>query len=76
MGVQNNMGIQIGKVYKNLKHGTFYTVFGFTRHSETLEILVEYDRVDPKDRAEIPWSRPIELFKEKFEEVADKEINK
>lgn len=65
------MEITVGKVYKNLKHGTFYTVFGFTRHSETQEVLVTYDRLDPKDRAKIPWSRPAELFGQKFVAVEE-----
>lgn len=62
------MEIVIGKVYKNKKHGTYYHVIGFSRHSETLEKLVNYERVEPEEREEFPWSRPIELFKVKFEE--------
>lgn len=63
------MDIKVGKQYRNKKHGTIYQVLGFTRHSETLETLVTYERVEPEAREEIPWSRPIELFKVKFEEI-------
>lgn len=65
------MEIKIGEVYRNKKHGTNYIVVGFTRHSETLDVLVTYERENPIDRADIPWSRPIALFKEKFEEIKD-----
>lgn len=67
------MTINIGGVYRNKKHGTNYVVIGLTRHSETLEILVTYEREKPNDRADIPWSRPIELFNEKFERLVDRE---
>ena len=55
-----------GRHYLNKKHRTLYHITGFTRHSETLEILVEYERVEPSEREDIPWSRPIDLFKKKF----------
>lgn len=65
------MDITIGNQYRNKKHGTLYQVLGFTVHSETTEILVTYERVEPEYRNhnDIPWSRPVELFREKFEEV-------
>lgn len=60
-------GIEKGKVYKNIKHQTLYYVLGFARHSESGEIMVQYERVDPEKRDVLPWDRPLELFKEKFE---------
>lgn len=62
------MRIQKGKQYINKKHSTTYRVVGFANHSETLETLVLYERVDPEHRENAPWARPIELFKEKFKE--------
>ena len=61
------MEVVKGGLYRNKKHGTTYIVLGFTRHSESLDILVTYDRENPADRADLPWSRPLELFKKKFE---------
>jgi hypothetical protein len=63
------MEVVIGKTYRNKKHGTFYHVLEFTRHSETLETLVKYERVEPEAREDIPYSRPMELFRIKFEEL-------
>lgn len=61
------VSVQVGGVYRNLKHGTLYHVLGFSRHSETLEVMVQYERVDPEFRDEIPWDRPLKLFIKKFE---------
>lgn len=69
------MELEVGKVYRNKKHGTLYHVLGFSMHSEEEEILVQYERVEPEERNNIPWSRPAQLFTEKFEEVQEEDIN-
>lgn len=63
------MNVIVGKQYRNKKHGTLYHVLEFTRHSETMEVLVKYERIEPEERDDMPWSRPLWLFKEKFEEI-------
>jgi hypothetical protein len=58
--------VEVGQYYRNKKTREVYQVFGFIIHSETLETMVRYIAI--KDLAK-EWARPLELFKEKFEEL-------
>jgi hypothetical protein len=60
--------VQIGKIYRNKKNQQLYKVMAIGRHSETLELMVYYVALYLTE----DWSdtfRPLELFKEKFEEL-------
>ncbi len=50
-------------VYKHFKGGR-YKVLGAARHSETLEKLVIYQKLDDKNEL---WARPLEMFLEEVE---------
>lgn len=59
-----------GNHYVNLKTRNIYKVLGFTKHTETLETLVRYQRVNvlpDDDESLVEWSRPLALFALKFE---------
>lgn len=58
--------VEVGEYYRNKKNQSVYQVLGFIIHSETLEKMVRYIAI--KDLAK-EWARPLELFKEKFEEL-------
>jgi hypothetical protein len=58
--------VEVGEYYRNKKTQEVYQVFGFIIHSETLEKMVRYIAI--KDLSK-EWARPLELFKEKFEEL-------
>jgi hypothetical protein len=58
--------VEVGQYYRNKKTQEVYQVFGFIIHSETLETMVRYIAI--KDLSK-EWARPLELFKEKFEEL-------
>jgi hypothetical protein len=79
--------VRIGKVYINLKKGTFYRVITFAIHSETVEPLVIYGATEEAPSTKLGfflinlglnlvnvekiWARPVELFKEKFQELSE-----
>lgn len=50
--------------YRNIKTGNIYSVLAIAKHSENpSELFVCYTKNGDS------WIRPLELFKEKFEEV-------
>jgi hypothetical protein len=54
--------------YRNIKTGKIYVVLAIAKHSEgSNELLVCYH-----DNSGDYWVRPLELFKQKFEEIAVK----
>jgi hypothetical protein len=59
--------VEILKMYMNKKTKNIYLVLDFVKHSETLEDMVLYSRASGND--DTHWVRPLELFKEKFEEI-------
>lgn len=63
------MNIAKGKIYRNIKHQTLYHVLGIFIHSETRELMVAYERVEPEERFAYPFVRPLDLFREKFESL-------
>lgn len=54
--------VQLNHSYRNIKTQKIYTVLLIGKHSETQELMVVYQRFD-----EI-WVRPLDLFREKFED--------
>jgi hypothetical protein len=50
-------------IYRHFK-GNYYRVLGTARHSETLEEMVIYARVEHPDDV---WVRPIAMFSEKVQ---------
>jgi hypothetical protein len=58
--------VEEGQHYRNKKTRNIYQVADFATHSETLETMVIYYSM--KDVHKL-WVRPLELFKEKFEEM-------
>jgi len=69
VGIQKNL---IGNCYKHYK-GNIYKIIGFSKHSETLEVLVLYQRVDGDDKT--VWSRPFSMFFEMIEMPRFKKVN-
>lgn len=62
----NPNSIAIGKRYRNIKTGDVYEVMLLSLSSDLgTEPLVSYKK--SSDR--LPWTRPLELFARKFEEV-------
>lgn len=61
--------IVIGQTYRNVRTKNLYEVDMLAMCTESLGDLVIYHRQD-KPKA-IRWVRPIELFKEAFEELVD-----
>jgi hypothetical protein len=55
-----------GSLYRNKKTSNLYYVLAQGKHSETLEDMVIYKRHGDVDNT--VWIRPLELFKEKFQE--------
>lgn len=52
------------EAYRNIKTGDVYVVTCIATHSETLEAMVIYSKKDFDGKV---WTRPLELFKQKFE---------
>lgn len=53
--------------YRNIKTGNIYYVWAIAKHSENPEeLLVIYS-----DGSKNYWARPLELFRERFEEIAN-----
>lgn len=50
---------EIGKIYQHYK-GHLYKVIGKATHSETLEPMVLYQRIDPPDNQ--LWARPEHMW--------------
>lgn len=61
--------VEPGQVYRNKKTKVIYYVKFLAKHSETEEPLVVYYSNDSEDIGRMVWVRPLELFKEKFEQV-------
>lgn len=73
--------VERGKKYRNIKKGSIYYVHMLGVHSETQEKMVVYSTLDtvhkplwsPSETIQVIsseiWIRPLELFKERFEEV-------
>jgi hypothetical protein len=59
--------VYAGQNYRNKKNRQLYKVLLIGKHSETLEDVVGYLALY-KCKNDI-WVRPLDLFKEKFEEV-------
>ena len=53
--------------YRNIKTGKTYYVWAIAKHSENPEELLVIYSDGSKDGF---WARPLELFREKFEEAA------
>ena len=45
--------------WRHKKSGDKYYIIGFTIHSETLELMVNYERYDS---VEVKWTRPASMF--------------
>lgn len=59
-----NRELVIGGIYKHFK-GKVYKVIGVARHSETLEKMVVYERLEGEsDLPEKIWVRPYDMFLE------------
>jgi hypothetical protein len=58
--------VEEGEYYRNKKNQQLYQVGDFATHTETLETMVCYYSVRDVEKL---WVRPLELFKEKFEEM-------
>jgi hypothetical protein len=58
--------VEVDEFYRNKKNRQIYQVQDLATHTETLEHLVVYYSLKDVDKI---WVRPLELFKEKFEEV-------
>ena len=54
--------------YRNIKTQKRYKVIAIAKHSETEELMVVYGKITQNLDLDI-WVRPLELFKEKFEEL-------
>ena len=54
--------IKAGQVYRHYK-GHIYQILAVAKHSETLEQLVVYVRVEQKEDI---WVRPLDMFVEKL----------
>jgi hypothetical protein len=54
--------------YRNSKTGNIYYVWAIAKHSESPEELLVVYSDGSKNGF---WARPLELFREKFEEIAN-----
>lgn len=62
--------VELDNYYRNKKNKHLYLVMEIVRHSETLEDMVLYAKAKPESKDEdVLWVRPLELFKEKFEDA-------
>jgi hypothetical protein len=55
-----------GEIYRNKKTQNLYYVLAKGKHTETQEEMVIYKRHGNEDNT--LWIRPLDLFKEKFED--------
>ena len=68
--METMQNIKARQVFRNKKTGDLYRVILIGMHSETKGIMVVYRCIEKYPGVKLyTWCRPLELFKQKFEEV-------